>query len=37
MLNRDILDESEGPREPIRKLLSQKYIYRLIGELEYVL
>ena len=34
MLNRDILDESEGPREPIRKLLSQKYVhYKRVGEI----
>jgi ubiquinone biosynthesis protein len=34
MLNRDILDDSEGPREPIRKLLSQKYVhYKRVGEI----
>jgi ubiquinone biosynthesis protein len=34
MLNRDILDDSEGPREPIRKLLSKKYVhYKRVGEI----
>jgi len=34
MLNRDILDDSGGSREPIRRLLSQKYVhYKRVGEI----
>ncbi|UCE37319.1 MAG: AarF/ABC1/UbiB kinase family protein [Thermoplasmata archaeon] len=34
MLNRDVLDDSEGPREPVRRLLSQKYVhYKRVGEI----
>jgi ubiquinone biosynthesis protein len=34
MLNRDLLDESDGKREPVRRLLSQKYVhYKRVGEI----
>jgi ubiquinone biosynthesis protein len=34
MLNRDLLEESDGKREPIRRLLSQKYVhYKRVGEI----
>jgi ubiquinone biosynthesis protein len=34
MIDRDILDDSGGSREPVRRLLSQKYVhYKRVGEI----